>query len=61
MPIYIISDKRKENIMELHSTWTGTYSFVFELKALLKSFRAYIDTVLRKIEYVEARIEDKQF
>ena len=47
--------------MELHSTWTGTYSFVFELKALLQAFRAYIDTVLKKIEYVEARIEDKQF
>ena len=43
--------------MNLHSTWTGTYSFVFELKTLLESFKEFIDTVLRKIEYVEARID----
>ena len=43
--------------MDFHSTWTGTYSFVFELKDLLKAFRAYIDTILRKIELVEARID----
>lgn len=47
--------------MNFHSTWTGTYSFVFELKDLLKAFRRYIDTVLKKIEYVEARIEDKNY
>ena len=42
--------------MNLHSTWTGTYSFVFELKALLNAFRAYIDTVLKKIDAVEEKI-----
>ncbi len=41
----------------MHSTWIGTYSFVFELKDLLKAFREYIDTILRKIEYVEAKID----
>ena len=43
--------------MNLHSTWTGTYSFVFELKALLEAFKAFIDTVLMKIECIEARID----
>ena len=46
--------------MNFHSTWTGTYSFVFELRALLEAFKAYIDTVLKKIECVEARIDDRQ-
>ena len=47
--------------MNFHSTWTGTYSFVFELKALLQAFKNYIDTVLHKIECVEAKIEEKQY
>ena len=46
----------KGKIMNLHSTWPGTYSFVFELKALLNAFREYIDTVLKKIETVEEKI-----
>ena len=43
--------------MNLHSTWPGTYSFVFELKALLNAFKEYIDTVLKKIDAVEAKIQ----
>lgn len=42
--------------MNLHSTWPGTYSFVFELKALLNAFREYIDTILKKIDMVEEKI-----
>ena len=42
----------------MYSSWTGTYSFVFELKTLLSAFRSYIDTVLLKIECIEARIEE---
>ena len=44
--------------MNLYSTWTGTYSFVFELKTLLEEFKSFIDTVLKKIEYVESKISE---
>ena len=56
MPIYLVARYERNKIMNLHSTWPGTYSFVFELKALLNSFRAYIDTVLKKIDAVEGKI-----
>ena len=56
MPIYITVGYERKKIMNLHSTWPGTYSFVFELKALLNAFREYIDTVLKKIDAVEEKI-----
>ena len=54
---YYVEKNAKGYIMNLYSTWTGTYSFVFELKTLLKAFKEFLDTVLKKIEYVEARID----
>ena len=41
----------------MHSTWIGTYSFVFELKAILQEFRRFLALVLKNIEYLEAKID----
>ena len=60
MPIYKTAEYERKKIMNLHSTWPGTYSFVFELRAILNAFRAYIDTVLKKIDAVEEKIASQE-
>ena len=56
VPIYKITGYERKKIMNLHSTWPGTYSFVFEMKTILSALRAYIDTVLKKIDTIEEKI-----
>ena len=42
--------------MELYSTWTGTYSFVFDLKAVFEEIKRFLSIVSNKIELIEERI-----
>lgn len=55
MPINVMYYNIEEKIMNFHSTWIGTYSFVFELKDILKSVRDYIDAIIKKVESIDSK------